>query len=114
MNTKQFDMVDELLIDNDLREIKLILFKAPNDRGRMTQHIRAEWQEAKKVVNKAKTGFEYINGWIEKVEEVNKYFSPELFVAGIAQRKDWIKAGVEKQIEALKNGLAHPAMYKSC
>ena len=113
MKTKQFDMVDELLIDNDLREVKLIYFKAPNDRGRMTQHIKAEWQEARKVVNKAGTGFKYIDGWTEKVEEINKYFSPELFVAGITQRKSFIKAGFDKQVEAYKNGLMHPAMYKA-
>jgi hypothetical protein len=107
-----FEQLDNLLIMNDLTEVKLKLFKAENDRGKMAYHVEAEWQEAKKVVNKAKTGFEYINGQTEKVEEINKYFSSELFVAGITQRKAFIKAGYEKQVEAFKNGLMHPAMYK--
>ena len=112
MATKQFDIIDELLLDNDLREVKLIEFMTPNDAGKMVPHIKAEWQEAKKVVNMAGTGFKYYNGWTEKVEEINKYFRPELFVAGIAQRKDFIKAGYDKQVEAYKAGLMHPAMYK--
>jgi len=110
---KFFEQLDHLLITNDLMEVKLKMFKAPNDAGKLTTYIQAEWEEARKVVNKAKTGFEYVNGWTEKVEEVNKYFSPELFVAGIAQRKDFIKAGFEKQVEAYQNGLMHPAMYKA-
>jgi len=107
-----FEQLDNSLIQNDLTEVKLKLFKAENDRGKMTYHIGAEWPEAKKVVNQAKTGFEYINGLTEKVEEINKFFSTDLFIAGITQRKAFIKAGYEKQVEAFENGLMHPAMYK--
>ncbi len=111
--TKTFDAVDFILIAEDLMEVKLTLKKLENDQGKMVDHIIANWPEAVKGINEAMTAFEYKAGTGTKVQEVNKFFSPQLFVAGIAQRKDWIKAGVEKQIEALKMGLAHPVMYKA-
>ena len=109
---KQFDAVDFILIAEDLMEVKLTLTKLENDKGQRVDHLIAEWPEAFKGVNEAKTAFEFKAGTGTKVQEINRFFSPQLFVAGISQRKNWIKAGVEKQIEALKNGLVHPAMYK--
>ena len=111
-NLNQFDAVDQMLIMNDLTEVKLEIRKFENDRGRMTNHLIATWPEAKKVVNQTGDGWAYELGEATKIEEVNKYFSADLFFAGIAQRKAWIKAGLIKQVEALKGGLMHPAMYK--
>ena len=104
--------VKNLLIENGLTEVDVEMKKFENNGGRMTDHIVATWPEARKGVNKERTGYEFRGGVEDRIEELGKYFDVELFVMGITQRKAFIKAGIDKQIEALKNGLMHPATYK--
>ena len=110
----KFNGVKDLLIKNDLiSEVSIALKKFENNSGKMTDHIVASWPEAGKVVNSEGTGFVFkARSNNDKIEELGKYFDADLFVSGITQRKAFIKAGIDKQILALKNGLVHPAMYK--
>jgi hypothetical protein len=45
-------------------------------------------------------------------EKLDKYFSPEVFVLGITQRKDYILASHEVKVECYKQNI-HPAHYKA-
>ena len=47
-----------------------------------------------------------------KIEEANKYFSPDVFALGIIQRKDYLLASHEVKVECYKKNI-HPAMYKT-
>ena len=59
-----------------------------------------------------KVSLKQIRTLAKKYEELNKYFSPEVFAAGITQRADFIKANGFDKVEALKAHI-HPAMYKA-
>jgi len=54
----------------------------------------------------------YIDSTFLKSEELNKYFSPEVFVMGITQRKDYIEAPFDVKVECFKQSI-HPAHYKA-
>ena len=54
----------------------------------------------------------YYDDTFIKSEPLNKYFSPEVFVLGITQRKDYLKASTEVKIECHKQNI-HPAYYKT-
>ena len=54
----------------------------------------------------------YSNDTFIKAEPLNKYFSPEVFVMGITQRKDYILASLDVKIECHKQQI-HPAHYKT-
>ena len=76
--------------------------------GGMKKHIVAKWNE-----------YSCVKGEMverERIEEMNKYFSGELFAYGITQRADYIKADVEDIKEYLKefggkSSVVHPALY---
>ena len=47
-----------------------------------------------------------------KAEEINRYFCAELFVKGITQRAEWIKADFEDKVAYLtENQYGHPALF---
>ena len=54
----------------------------------------------------------YIDSTFLKSEELNKYFSPEVFVMGITQRKDYLLASHDVKVECFKQSI-HPAHYKA-
>ena len=54
----------------------------------------------------------YIEDTFIKSEPLNKYFSPEIFINGIIQRKDYLLASTEVKIECHKQNI-HPAFYKA-
>ena len=69
-----------------------------NESNKITKHIVAKWDD--------------LYGVAEKVEELNKYFSGELFALGITQKAAWIKADHEDKVEYLKeNQFGHPALF---
>ena len=69
-----------------------------NESNKITKHIVAKWDD--------------LYGVAEKVEELNKFFSGELFVLGITQKAAWIKADHEDKVEYLKeNQFGHPALF---
>ena len=88
--------------------VGISLEKLENERGKMTYHLIAEWDE-----------YSCVKGGMvrrEKIEEINKYFSAELFAYGIIQRADYIKADVEDIKEYLRqfggrSSIVHPALY---
>ena len=47
-----------------------------------------------------------------KSEPLDKYFSPEVFVLGITQRKDYLLASFDVKVECFKQHI-HPAHYKA-
>ena len=80
----------------------------PNERGNHTYHMIAEWNEYSCIQGKMVQR--------ERIEEINKYFSAELFAYGIIQRADYIKADVEDIKEYLRefggrSSIVHPALY---
>ena len=79
----------------------------PNDRGRMVPHIVAQWSET----TMTQDGYDKLI--TDKAEEMNRYFDAELFVNGITQRAEWIKADHNDCVAYLEeNPFGHPALYK--
>ena len=90
------------------------IHKMENERGKMTDHMIAEWDEV--VVDTFSwktTGVkDYMYEVNTKAEEMNRYFNAELFVKGITQRAAWIKGDFEDKVEYLKeNQFGHPALF---
>ena len=78
--------------------VSISIEKMENDYGKMTKHIVASWTD--------------VHGVTKKVEELNKYFSGELFAKGITQKVVWIKSSREDKVEYLKeNPFGHPALF---
>ena len=54
----------------------------------------------------------YVDSTFIKSEPLDKYFSPEVFVLGITQRKDYLLASFDVKVECHKQNI-HPAQYKA-
>jgi len=77
-----------------------------NEHGNKTPHIHAYWLDTNVTVD----GYKLEE--TSKVEELNRYFSPEVFAIGITQRAEWIKADHEDRVEYMKeNQFGHPALF---
>ena len=82
------------------------IHKMPNDRGQMTLHMRADWSETTITPD----GYDKMP--TNNIEEINRYFNAELFVNGIIQRADWIKADHKDCVAYLtENPFGHPALF---
>ena len=78
-----------------------------NASGKITKHIVAKWKETTVVSD----GYDKMP--VSKTGELNKYFNAELFVNGITQRAEWIKADYSDCVAYLEdNPFAHPALFK--
>ena len=78
--------------------VSISIEKMENDYGKVTKHIVASWDD--------------IYGVTKKVEELDKYFSGELFAKGITQKAAWIKGDAKDKVEYLKeNQYGHPALF---
>ncbi len=78
--------------------VSIMVEKMENDYGKMVPHIVAKWND--------------VHGVTVKAEEMNKHFNAELFVMGITQKAEWIKADMEDKVAYLKeNQFGHPAMF---
>jgi hypothetical protein len=83
-----------------------------NQYGKKTPHIVASYTETFKGVNDTKDGWVYREKVTEKIEELNNYFSGEIFAMGITQRASWLKASHKDRVKYLKSSnFAHPAQY---
>ena len=94
--------------------VSISIEKMENEYGKMTKHIVAKWNEV--VVDTFSwrtTGVkDYMYEVHTKAEEMNRYFSGELFAKGITQRAAWIKGDFEDKVEYLKeNQYGHPALF---
>jgi hypothetical protein len=90
------------------------IYKMENERGKMVPHIVAKWNEVVlDIVTWRTTDVkDYMYEVHTKAEEMNRYFSAELFAKGITQRAAWIKADFEDKVEYLKeNEFGHPALF---
>jgi len=77
-----------------------------NEHGNKTPHIHAYWLDTNVTVD----GYKLEE--TSRVEELNRYFSPEVFAIGITQRAEWIKADHEDRVEYMKeNPFGHPALF---
>ena len=105
--------VDNLLKEHDLLGLVDVHVEVmENDRGKKTSHVVARYNETHKCVNDTKDGWVYREKVTEKIDELNKYFSGEIFAMGITQRASWLKASHKDRVKYLKSNLfAHPAHY---
>ena len=88
--------------------------KLENERGQMTDHVIAEWNEVEIDTFSWRTTGEksYMYETHTKAEELDKYFCAELFAKGITQRAEWIKADFEDKVAYLtENQYGHPALF---
>jgi len=77
-----------------------------NEHGNKTPHIHAYWLDTNVTVD----GYKLEETC--RIEELNRYFSPEVFAIGITQRAEWIKADHEDRVEYMKeNQFGHPALF---
>ena len=87
--------------------VSIMVEQMPNDRGRMVPHMVAKWRETTATPD----GYDKMP--TSKCEEMNRYFNAELFVNGITQRAEWIKADHTDCVAYLNDSpFGHPALYK--
>ena len=87
--------------------VSIMVEQMPNDRGRMVPHMVAKWRET------TATPHGYDEMPTSKCEEMDRYFNAELFVNGIIQRSEWIKADHSDCVAYLNdNPFGHPALYR--
>ena len=85
-----------------------------NENDKLVPHMVATWNETTIDMFSSRTTGEmsYMVEEQKNVEEMNRYFGAELFVNGIIQRAEWIKADHEDCVEYLKeNQFGHPALF---
>ena len=90
------------------------IYKMENESGKMVPHIVAKWNEVVlDIVTWRTTDVkDYMYEVHTKAEEMNRYFSAELFAKGITQRAAWIKADFEDKVEYFKEKpFGHPALF---
>ena len=88
--------------------VSIMVEKIENDKGKMVPHIVAKWKETTIVPD----GYDKMP--TSKTGELNKWFNAELFVNGITQRAEWIKADHSDCVAYLEdNPFAHPALFKA-
>ena len=87
--------------------VSIMVEQMPNDRGRMVPHMVAKWSETTATPD----GYDKMP--TSKCEEMDRYFNAELFVNGIIQRSEWIKADHSDCVAYLNdNPFGHPALYR--
>ena len=89
-------------------KVSIMVEQIENDRGRVVPHMVAKWSET--TLTHGKYGYNEVI--TDKVEEMDRYFNAELFVNGIIQRAEWIKADHSDCVAYLEeNPFGHPALY---
>ena len=88
-------------------KVSIMVEQIENERGRMVPHMVAKWRETTVTPN----GYDKMP--TSKCEEMDRYFNAELFVNGIIQRSEWIKADHSDCVEYLnENPFGHPALFR--
>lgn len=96
--------------------VSIMVEKMENDKGKMVPHMVAKWNETTiDTFSQNTTGeLSYMIEEQIKCEELNKWFNAELFVSGITQRAEWIKADYNDCVAYLEdNPFGHPALFKA-
>jgi hypothetical protein len=114
---KAIDTVQQLLNDHGLNHIELKVEVHPNDYDKKVPHLVAYNPtdlivevERRDYKDGSKNELVFSEGQTCKYEELNKYFSAELFAMGITQRADYIKAPLWVKEYCYTNNI-HPAQY---
>ena len=90
--------------------VSVSCYKMENERGKMVPHMVAKWNETFPLC--VDETILYRDAETDKCEEMNRYFSAELFAKGITQRAAWIKANHEDRVAYLtENQFGHPALF---
>jgi hypothetical protein len=117
---KKSTNTDLILVRRELDKVGLgdyvgvSCYKMENERGKMVPHIVATYNEIVVDTFSWRTTGEksYMYEDHMKAEEMNRYFCAELFVKGITQRAEWIKADFEDKVAYLtENEFGHPALF---
>jgi hypothetical protein len=114
---RDIDKVQELLNDHGLNHIELKVEVHPNDYDKKVPHLVAYNPkdlivEVSDEVDETNTrNLVFSEGQTCKFEELNKYFSAELFAMGITQRADYLKAPLWVKEYCYRNNI-HPAQYR--
>nr|HIL75105.1 hypothetical protein [Rhodospirillales bacterium] len=115
---KAIDTVQQLLNDHGLNRIELKVEVHPNDYDKKVPHLVAYNPtdlivevERRDYKDGSKNELVFSEGQTCKYEELNKYFSAELFAMGITQRADYINAPLWIKEYCYNNNI-HPAQYK--
>ena len=96
--------------------VSIMVEKVENETGKMVPHMVAKWNETTiDTFSQNTTGeLSYMIEEQIKCEELNKWFNAELFVNGIIQRAEWIKADYNDCVAYLEdNPFGHPALFKA-
>ena len=96
--------------------VSIMVEKMENETGKMVPHMVAKWNETTiDTFSQNTTGeLSYMIEEQIKCEELNKWFNAELFVNGITQRAEWIKADYNDCVAYLEdNPFGHPALFKA-
>jgi hypothetical protein len=90
--------------------VSIMVEQIENDRGKVVPHMVAKWNETFQLcVDKT---ILYRESETSNCEELNRYFSAEVFALGITQRAAWIKADHNDRVEYMKeNQFGHPALF---
>ena len=105
--TKEINIIKLSLAEHGLDDlVTLSVEHYENDFGKKVPYMVAKW---------VGIDFDGKDEVKDRIEEMNKYFSGQLFAMGITQRADWIKASTEDKLAfyAEPGGFKHPAMYKA-
>ena len=109
---KELNKVETLLKEAGLQDhVKLSIEAVYNQYDKKSAHIVATIKNDLNV--------EVIDGELTftkkdgvRYEELNKYFSPEIFAIGLTQRADYIKAPLSDKVFCYHNQI-HPAQYEA-
>ena len=107
---RDIDTVQQLLNDHGLNHIELKVEVHHNNSDQKVPHLVA-YNPNDLIVEVENETLVFSEGESCKFEELNKYFSAELFAMGITQRADYLKAPLWVKEYCWNKGI-HPALYK--
>ena len=107
---RDIDKVQELLNDHGLNHIELKVEVHPNDYDKKVPHLVA-YNPKDLIVEVNNNKLVFSEGQTCKYDELNKYFSAQIFAMGITQRADYLKAPLWVKEYCYNNNI-HPAQYK--
>ena len=110
-SNKDLILVREELEKAGLKDyVGVSVYKMRNDRDKAVPHMVAKWNETFPLC--VDETILYRESETSKCEEMDRYFCAELFVKGITQRAEWIKADFEDKVAYLtENQFGHPALF---
>jgi len=107
---RDIDTVQQLLNDHGLNHIELKVEVHPNDYDKKVPHLVA-YNHKDLIVDIENDKLSFHEGLSCKFEELNKYFSAEIFAIHFTQRADYLKAPLWVKEYCWNKGI-HPALYK--